>query len=1186
MSRFPSASDVRPRLHQHVDREGEYSGHEDESTLSRTSPTTAVQILDEAYVLHGTLLRKTSSHNVFGTPHAYRRRAVTDLLGACAQSIRHWDDAMANQVQEQSPVTLLRQIISLVYDELGPGDEQVRQFLLQQLLVVKRDKECRQLLLDCLPMAMPFVDSINSRADGSINPCNDQLDHKLYQVAAQVIKVLRQVLSRDETALLPVLGTLTSIMHILPDQSGSKKNPRADLRSEPFQMAIDALPYVAEAELPALLNALLFSVATKEQATLAVTSLRREWKLLEQQQGSVDEANDNLPLVVDVVLSNLSIDWTVRRDTSHSAMEHTQLLASACINCLIDDISGGEGGASSVEDNLHSKPMLLDLAILLFLSNTEKNIFLWTDSSSFRDTKNGDLLDVDRLFYSWVSQGRFPFHGIQTLARLVCGSKFESLRRKRRSKGYNKGQSSILYPKLAPAMLRISLLLLLYPANARGFMSSSDPALQQTVDFILDLHDHFDRDLQDELMQSCLQLRHETFFSSEECRSLDTEKDLKSRKKRKALKTSTGSLHFIVFDDMDHRARRLQVHQHVNAVLEAFASGISSSARDTLLRYKTDLIEDFASLGRRLSCEVAAIGDVDFIEAYCRVISKLVGNQYSSLIHESSHTEGFSHVIEGSEIMMLLQKLLFASSISPSSVLSHRSTEQTSKVACAIILASELLRAGTLSAANEDCLKQWVVRLLLPPTRRTVDPEIGIPGLEFLMAWMDSVPESPASGPRGSSESTVFRHFKLLLSNTGLVQMLRAYQRNSKTLLAYSSTPEYVEAAVEEKGGPQAMVFCVAFFLKRSDLASPFRWRSTVKWVFHLMDAYLRIGRDKTAARWRPHGWLLASIEFPSFGEVSTGNMTDFVTSNICRGDPLVRLFEQNSDIGSSAIRKWLDHCQEGEIRKLLSSINRFTFSQFVGIAAVAAVLRNSFTHFITLGDGDALLFRLIIFQLIKIYDMRHRIKLLGHLSNFVQVTLDRSERRTSGVNLLPERGVSWRHGSPTVSWGDASLQMQQVDSLLFDSTEIIPPAVLCACLMNDDDGANIHDVLTVLSSCGENDLVTEDVCRTFSSMIVKSMVAKHLEELITSPKTQVLERDSLVKVTVHCFWLSKFLVGIMPQLRTGYFSVRRKVSAHFWKFSQFNLVVYLNQFISDSLCRPLSRWIMYCRCRWRSFAC
>jgi len=129
------------------------------------------------------------------------------ILEATTSFLQQWDK-LTHAILRKSVV---RQVFSLLLAELGPGDAQVREAVLQ-ILQSLTQLDGIQVLLDFLPCCMPVDTS------------------SLEEATFQVIDVLRRLLLDNPAVLLPVLGCL-SVLAVA--ESG---------RSEAFQVAVAALP--------------------------------------------------------------------------------------------------------------------------------------------------------------------------------------------------------------------------------------------------------------------------------------------------------------------------------------------------------------------------------------------------------------------------------------------------------------------------------------------------------------------------------------------------------------------------------------------------------------------------------------------------------------------------------------------------------------------------------------------------------------------------------------------------------------------------------------------------------------------------------------------------------------------------------------------------------------------------------
>ena len=116
---------------------------------------------------------------------AERRQTATAILDAMSVYV-------GRSHPQQCPKNLngVREAFAVLFSELGPGDSQIRGVLLA-LLDSTEHAETRQLLLDVLPSV--------------ILPEDDE------RVTEQVLTTLRRVTNKDSTALIPVLGCLSSL---------------------------------------------------------------------------------------------------------------------------------------------------------------------------------------------------------------------------------------------------------------------------------------------------------------------------------------------------------------------------------------------------------------------------------------------------------------------------------------------------------------------------------------------------------------------------------------------------------------------------------------------------------------------------------------------------------------------------------------------------------------------------------------------------------------------------------------------------------------------------------------------------------------------------------------------------------------------------------------------------------------
>jgi hypothetical protein len=982
-----------------------------------------------------------------------RRQAATEILQAVKVFLKGWD-RLANT--KPSSTELPKVVLREAFSLLlAHFGPGDAQVRESVLPVLKslRQQESRQVLLDFLPSTMPLGE-----------------DEDLELATTEVIDTLRAIVLRDPRALLPVLGCLS----ILPVADSG--------RSESFQVAVTALPVVSEGELPTLVRTLVRHVATEEEAAQAWAALRDELRLLEgsseQEQQSLDEAStkddgddgdDPLSLVAHVVLTSFT-------DPTNGALLKQSYVKTLEIKSAMTD--------SSRTDSC----LLLDLIVLLALSQ-------YVDSCDA----------ADRILDSWLATDRFPFEALETLLRMVCGNK-------------KYGQPTcLLYQRLAPSLLRLSIFLLLAPARGSLVL---DTLLESIHSFILSLHHRLDRELQAELVQSLLHL------SEEAATGWDRMVQKRGRKRTQRAVRVEG------FERV--------IHQSVHRILQALAERDPRS----LVRFKHILT------GRLTSTSYSPNGvDGESTKELCSILSRLVE---SDRVHNGGG-------LDSSEVMMLLQKLLFSSSGA-----FGRATGDSTRIVRGLLLATELIRLPSLNDGDRDCIKQWVLRILLPSTRRMVDPELGSPGLSFLEAWM--------SGGDASSSKDVFQHFKMILANTGLIQMLAHYQQTKKkdaVVLGYTKIPDQflVRSAVPKGKQQREMVFCVNYFLRQNDMHCPSRWRHSTLWVFELVDTYLKMGRENATNGWVPHGWLQAAVEFPSlsiFLEASTKkqeialewlkcSLSHFVlfTNDTTKPEDL------QTNIGELIIAQSHDRTA---LKQLRDSLFRFALAFLIGIGLSASVLKNAFEHYKTLStvaEPDELV-PLIHVQILKVYDLRTKLRTVNCLLSYLKVALVRQRRR---AKLNSDSGPKDTHrmvGSirtqddetvePVVPHGESMLeetklltevefslsQIQSIGAALFSTSDFFDCEVLWVCLSDSKHDLTIRRSLESLSHESSS---SEPEDHSAASRLIEynTQLVDHLVSLATAPpgilplpKKPTKQRAYIL----HCIRTSFFLIDALPVLR------------------------------------------------------
>ena len=113
------------------------------------------------------------------------------------------------------------------------------------------------------------------------------------------------------------------------------------------------------------------------------------------------------------------------------------------------------------------------------------------------------------------------------------------------------------------------------------------------------------------------------------------------------------------------------------------------------------------------------------------------------------------------------------------------------------ILANQLLQSSALSSTDKECMRQWVQQVLLPSNAQTVSPEVGCQGLKFLLDWSQLQEDRVA-------QHSLFGDVRMILANTGLVQMLSHYSHCRKdgggSVLVYNKMPCFYSSSGPKDG--------------------------------------------------------------------------------------------------------------------------------------------------------------------------------------------------------------------------------------------------------------------------------------------------------------------------------------------------------------------------------------------------
>jgi len=375
----------------------------------------------------------------------------------------------------------------------------------------------------------------------------------------------------------------------------------------------------------------------------------------------------------------------------------------------------------------------------------------------------------------------------------------------------------------------------------------------------------------------------------------------------------------------------------------------------------------------------------------------------------------------GMELMILVQKLIFTSSMHTTSV-NHPSSSScitgtgaqaghlgNRNLPVGFILAKHLVHSPRVSSVDRDGIVKWVLRTLTPAivpkkdcamNNASVDPVAGYWGINFLYSLCPDL-EGQHSSETNTRDllfqtratnsllteqyplSEVFKHIKSIVSRSGLVQLESKVHKDKEQrkkrnevdaelddVFAYDKVPSCFDPHGDSMANPggRRIVICIASFLRsmsdsdgQSGTPDGYCCNNAAEWMRYvhcLISTYLKMGR-LMSKRWSSKGWLLAKIELP---RLSIGNENKSEIIEIELGlDSTERCCGEREEL-------------QVEYSSIASFISR-TKAYIVSIGFLTAVLENAFDHYeqSRMAGEKEHSFNLIQFQLAKIYCLRDR---------------------------------------------------------------------------------------------------------------------------------------------------------------------------------------------------------------------
>jgi hypothetical protein len=795
-----------------------------------------------------------------------RRDCVLLILRSMMDFLKAWP----REKEKEIPEVMLREGLALVLSEIGPGDSQLRCALLDTFQATSSG---RQQLMDVLPYTMPLNE--------------DEWD----DASEKVLQAFRNVLSKDSSSLVPIIGSLSS----LPLSNKARK--------EAWKLALISLPVLDTTDLPTAVKSLLRNVTSTEEGVEAIQSIR--------------VLTNDLVLIASIVLEEFR------------HLESGPILRESSLQIL------GKNASSQGKGDF----VMLPFDFILLLDHYQHI------SSRSR---------IENFLDEMVQNGFFPFEQISKVLSMI-----------------HPKHKSLYQENLQSSLLAIGLFLLLSPIRLP--VRDAKIVLSQTQDFISKLHSNLDRNRQEELVRSLMNL-------GDEISSITP-----GKKRGRTLNVAS---------DLDIK----EMSQAMHTLLLSLATKNPLS----LAKFKFMFVE-------RLTSE--------------KIIS---GYEESCALLVTLFDSGLDGVMDSTELMMLLQKLLFTSSFVTMQCLGH---QNLSKPTRGMALATCMINSKVISVNNKECIYNWALKILLPANRRTVHPSMGLQGLFFLAAWANQ---------SMNNQRDVFQRVRMIMANTGLVQIKEAYLQRKKqgVDLAYQDTPSCFMGNTTRRKSRDLM-FCVATYFNYRGHIQPKEWSNEISWIFNLVDTYLQQGRKDVnvikQTKWLPDGWLKACIEIPSFDLCSKDKKVDIVFSTLMSYS-LGEIAKVRNDLYRR--RTYLLSMDDFlSSQEQVENIVHLAISLLLSTGISVAVLQNSFDHsqkFDTSGDQASRnneVKGLLKYQLLKIYDLFDRIEVIQNILesfSFFAKRCNSKERKVSKYfssdDLLDEivnhirSNVSWLHKLPIFS--------------------------------------------------------------------------------------------------------------------------------------------------------------------------
>ena len=912
-----------------------------------------------------------------------RRVSSNTVLDAVEAFLFDWDSSNQQSCDNNSVFCVksntfnaatkrcLRRALSSVVAGLGPGVEHLRQRLMN-LVSASKTIPCLLIALDALPATMPLHDDDSASAQ---------------QCARQLVGLLKAVLStrtREPSCVVPIMECMSIIMSLEAQRLENKVNSSIDASNELHttfvKVSVDSLPTVAATDLPCIIEMALKHAVNEDHIIQILNACRVEPRL---RMGDSEVVSS----VTRVLIQGIKLD---KQDQAISVTETYVNLLEDAIKEHKESIRQDKLGifCFPIEKTRHEEFVPLDLVVLQTIRNDPNH-----------REKFENILD------SMLTHFIFPWQSLSTLIRVVktflgssCTKTIE------RIPDLDAKEAAFLSMNpMEKDLLDLFLFLLVAPLRMpwNGASVHLKSNMKRTKDAMLELHENGGKALQAMMVRSLLNV---SWKLSLDKRSDDEATSNLQRRSSIPIKSFGENCYGDVAQLVCESIQEILVH-------------LAKTDMKNLLPFHQSL---FDLMARPHCCYTA-------VKQTCVLLSLLVvpeGEDEEFLDREQG--DG----IDATMIVTEMWRLLFETPWN-ASFFDNKQEDDNEKVRQGptirgICLGTELVRNSKLCYDTKTNMVRWVNRILLKGRR--IHPEIGTMALRLLSVLhdQDSKLDSPATmkvQSNGTIRTNAFRTVRILLSNTGLVREgSNKNGRLSDFRICYESRPAFFSWDPIRPRKVRSMVLCSGTFASKAYNRRPKYWSSTNQWVFNLLTTYLAMGRQRSRTKlsgsmenWVPYGWVEASIEIPlvKLSEITTKNKRQeaaFKWVSLSTAEIAISLesFNNHEKIADRDVCDLLlNLTNPSKMNDFIDTQFHLAHSLLIGMASASAILQNSFAHFHAMTNSFSLdrnSRKMLQYQLVKIYDLEWRCKLLETV--FRAIKLASRRRNMRGTSKSRKRKV------------------------------------------------------------------------------------------------------------------------------------------------------------------------------------